>query len=159
MRRYHFNKLFHVIIPTLVAFVVLFAAISPSLAQNATPPATPPVGSSNDDSDQLPIYINITGYVQDLTATTLRINDQTIIIPSGMALPPEIQIGKVASLRGNLRNDDTIIIIIIVPGYHLPTPTPTAVGTHPATPPAPPLPTDPPTPLTTAPQTPHHPTG
>ncbi len=69
MRRYHFNKLFHVIIPTLVAFVVLFAAISPSLAQNATPPATPPAGSSNDDSDQLPIYINITGYVQELTAT------------------------------------------------------------------------------------------
>ena len=136
MSRYHLKRLFQFLVPTLLAFSVLFAAFSPSLAQS-----TSTGGATSDDSDDLPVYINITGYVQELTATGLKINDQTIIIPAGMTLPAGIVVGKVASLRGNLRNDDTIIIIIIAPGYHLPTVSPTPVATAVGTPPGTPMPT------------------
>ena len=57
-----------------------------------------------------------------------------LIIPGGMTLPTGIQVGKVASIRGNLRDDDTITIITIVVGYHLPTPTPVGTDTSQVTP-------------------------
>ncbi len=89
--------------------------------------------SGTDDSDELPIYMNIIGYVQALTQTNLKVNGLTILIPAGMTLPSQIGVGKVVSLRGNLRDDDTVTLITIVIGYHLPTPTPVPSATPVAT--------------------------
>ncbi len=119
----------------LVAVFVLVGVANPISAQQST--GTPQVGTQTapDDSDELPMYINVIGFVQAVTPTTLTINGLTIIIPTGMALPDGVAVGKVVSLRGNLLNDDTIKILFIVAGYHLPTatPMPTATATAAAT--------------------------
>src|SRR5690348_8741911 len=133
MRRVHL--LIQVIVPIFLAFSVLFAALSPSEAQNASQatPAATDNSPAGDDSNDVPIYIDITGFVQEVTPTSVRIGDQVMLIPAGMTLPAGIAVGKAASVRGNLRNDDTIIIIVIAPGYHLATPTPMPTATQAAT--------------------------
>ncbi len=118
----------------LFAIVLAFTALGTSAAstngiQQATAIGTATPGGTGDDSDQLPIYINISGIVQTITATSITISGQTILIPPGMQLPSGVQVGQPASLRGNLRDDDSIVIILIVAGYHLPTPTPGPTGT------------------------------
>jgi len=112
----------------------LFDAAPVTQAQGgATPPATvqatpAATATANDDSDELPVYINVTGRVQAITATTVRINDLDIVIPAGMAVPTTIKVGVVVTLRGNLRNNDSITLVVI--GLGTPSPTPTAVETE-----------------------------
>jgi hypothetical protein len=141
MQRNYLNRPLHLFIAAVLIATMLFGALSTSWAQDTSTP-TPSGSSPVDDSDDLPVYINITGYVQEVTATTIKINDIVNIIPVGMKLPTGIAVGKVVSIHGNLRNDDTIIIIIIAPGYQLPTSTPqgtpsaTPAATESGTPPA-----------------------
>lgn len=131
MFRPHLLKPFTVIMSVLWIVSLLLTSVPMSQAQSTatTTPGVTSTPDNADDSDELPIYVNITGTVQEITATSLRISDQVILIPPGMVLPPGITKGKPVSLRGNLRNDDTIIIIVIVPGYRLPTATPTGTAT------------------------------
>ena len=112
----------------------LFDAAPITQAQGgATPPATAqatpaaPI-AGNDDSDELPVYVNITGRVQTITTTIVRINDLDIVIPPGMAVPATIKVGVVVTLRGNLRNNDSISLVVI--GLGTPSPTPTAIETE-----------------------------
>ncbi len=103
----------------------LFSAIPATLAQDAqTPQATGSVTPGTDDSDELPVLLNLTGKIQAISGATLQINNVSLVIPAGMALPAGVQIGTLVTIRANLRNDDTISIITITLGA--PTPTPTA---------------------------------
>jgi len=113
----------------IAAAFILGLATSPIAAQQQTVNSQSNMQSGGDDSDELPIYTNVTGYIQEMTTTYMVINGLKIIIPDGMTLPGELKVGKVASLHGNLRNDDTIVIITIVFGYHLPTSTPAPILT------------------------------
>ncbi|MCC7448183.1 MAG: hypothetical protein IT324_12260 [Anaerolineae bacterium] len=131
MRHTHLIRLISVFILLAFGAETLFDATPVTQAQGgATPPATvqatpTATTSGNDDSEELPVYINVTGRVQAITTTTVRINDLDIVIPPGMAVPTPIKVGVVVTLRGNLRNNDTITLVVI--GLGTPTPTATAV--------------------------------
>ncbi len=118
----------------LLLSLVVIPFTAPVSAQTAAPTqlatGTPSIA---DDADELPIYINVTGYVQEFSPTVLKVNGLTILIPTGMTIPGQIAVGKVVSLHGNLHDDDTIALITIVIGYHLPTSTPVPPTTPVAT--------------------------
>jgi hypothetical protein len=105
----------------------LFNAIPVSQAQdNATPQAsTSPTQTGNDDSDDLPIVVKLSGKIQELTVKSVRINDMVVLLPSGFVLPSGIKVGTIITINANLHNDDTLVIMTLTPGAETPTPTPT----------------------------------
>jgi hypothetical protein len=123
-RTYRFLSTFIIV---AMAFGVIFSAVPETQAQgNTTPtPAAPPATPDNDDSDDLPVLLDISGRVQVITVTSIQVDNLTIIIPAGKPIPPDIKIGTIVTIRANLRNNDTLSLITIVLGQIAPTPTPT----------------------------------
>jgi hypothetical protein len=111
----------------------LFNSILPGQAQeNATP--TPQATASampisGDDSDELPMMVKLSGRVQEISTKAIRINDMVVLLPLGFVLPGSIRVGTVITIRANLRNDDTLIIISLIIGLETPTATPTDAAT------------------------------
>jgi hypothetical protein len=116
-----------IIIVVALTIGVIFSGVPETQAQgNTTPtPTAPPATSDNDDSDELPILLDISGRVQVITVTSIQVDNLTIIIPAGKPIPPEIKVGTIITIRANLRNNDTLSLITIVLGQIAPTPTPT----------------------------------
>ncbi len=106
----------------IIALLLEIMFNAPLSSQAQSSPTAPATTSAADDSDELPVLVNLTGKVQAITATTLRINDTIVIIPSTYVLPSSIQVGVLVTIRANLHNDDTIIIISLLIGAPTPTP-------------------------------------
>jgi hypothetical protein len=127
------SRFFRLTVIALIASLVieaLFSALPPTQAQgDATPQATASTAPSADDSDELPILLSLSGRIQEITATSIRINDMVVLIPAGTALPAGIRVGVVITIRANLRNDDTLTIITVMLGTPTPTPEPTDEAT------------------------------
>jgi hypothetical protein len=98
------------------------ATTIPTITQTVTLPATPVIiacgGASPDDSDELPIILNITGEVQAVTDTTAQINGLTVQFPGGVPA----QSGASTTIRANLCNND--LLIALAPSDAIPTSTP-----------------------------------
>src|SRR5258708_17845079 len=113
----------------IVLFFLIFGTFFSSVPQSQA--QTNPTGAdrlsqtSSDDSNELPILVNVSGKVVAISATSVQIGQTVINIPTGMSVPSNISVGTTVTVRANLREDDTFILIIISLGYPTTTPVPT----------------------------------
>ncbi len=96
-----------------------------SLIAQATTPATLAPTPDTDDSDELPVFITLSGKVKAMAATSITVDDQIVLLRPGVVVPSGVQIGTLITIRGNLRNDDTVSVIQIIIGNATPTAAPT----------------------------------
>ncbi len=102
----------------------LFLSVYPSAAQsNAIAPGA-------DGEDDFPLYIDITGTVTAISATSITVDNLVITIPSGLGLPGGITVGATVTIHSRITDDDIVIAITVILG----TPTATPAGTVTPTP-------------------------
>ncbi len=123
MKRNRFFGPIGILLAAVLVLEALFSAVPPTQAQDSATPIASSVPGA-DDSDELPVLLSVSGRVQEITATTIKINDLVLLIPTGTALPADIAVGMIITIRANLRNDDTLVIITVALGTPTPSPTP-----------------------------------
>jgi len=82
---------------------------------------------ANGDADELPIYIEVVGNVKAFSSTVIVVDDLTFTFPANVKIPPTLIVGSIVTVRADLREDDTLIVITIIIGVA--TPTSTQIGT------------------------------
>ncbi len=110
--------------PPTTAIANLPTFTQPAIPANTTTPTIPPgiapsptytvvvtqlaINCGNDDSAELPIYLDIVGEVRAATDSAIRVNEMTIHLPNDMS-SASYSIGKSTQIRANLCNNDTLI--------------------------------------------------
>jgi hypothetical protein len=69
---------------------------------------------SADDSNELPVQLDLSGPVQAIALPTIRVDNLTVRLSAVLPWPSAVQIGAVVTIRADLCNDDTISAKTIV---------------------------------------------
>jgi hypothetical protein len=101
----------------------LFLSAYPSAAQSSA------LSANADGDDDFPLYIDITGTVTALSATSITVDNLVITIPSGLTLPAGVTVGATITIHARITDDDVVIAITIVIGSSTPTPAGTLTPT------------------------------